>query len=388
MSGFWRHKRSRQLAIGIGAAVAAVVVISAFALVWRMTAPRRAAEQAPPPIEEAESTTESAEPSQTAIAALPTSSSAEPTRSTTSTTPATSPATPVTSGALIAYRLGPNLYVADENGKNPNAVALAPSGDFTLSPDGRTIAVVDGDSKQLVFLDIGTRTLVESGIVSGGRPVWMPDSSGVLLPTMADVNGATRIQRFSRQGGSPIAVAMGGIAAVSPDAGTTVVGPGPASSGDETSRIAIIRAGKTTVVKAPGLVTAVACSNEKVYVGTMGDQGAGVWTVPVTGGKPSPFLPVAQGSPYVMLGLSPDAASLAFATGGDDGYSRVSVIPSQGGTPVKLWVRRDDYLLQWSADSTWVYLIEGNAFQGESTSLYRVGRNGHGRRLLVQDAGL
>ncbi len=55
---------------------------------------------------------------------------------------------------------------------------------------------------------------------------------------------------------------------------------------------------------------------------------------------------------------------------------------------MKLWVRRDNYFLQWSADSAWLYLIEGNAFQGESTSLYRVGRDGQGRRLLVQGASL
>ena len=74
--------------------------------------------------------------------------------------------------------------------------------------------------------------------------------------------------------------------------------------------------------------------------------------------------------------------------GGDDGYSRFSVMPAKGGTPVKLWLRRDNYFLQWSADSSWLYLIEGNAFQGESTSLYRVGRTGQGRRLLVQGASL
>jgi hypothetical protein len=387
MSGFWRRKRSRRLIVGIGAAVAVVVVIVAFAAVWQMTAPRRAASRTPPPIEEAEPTTDSVSPTESAIAALPSTQAVEPTTST-GTTGTTTPVTPVTPGALIAYRLGPNLYVADENGQDGNAVALAPSGDYTLSPDDRTIAVVDGNTRQLVFLDIASRTLVESTIVSGGRPVWMPDSSGVLVATMADVSGATRIQRVSRQGGAPSAIAMGGIAAVSPDAGTIVVGPGPASSAEDTKRVAVIRAGKTTNITAPGLVTAVAVSNDRVYFGTMSEAGSGVWTVAVTGGAPKPFIPVTEGSPYVTLSLSTDAMTLAFAVGGDDGYSRVSVVPSQGGVPTKLWVRRDDYVLQWSADSTWLYLIEGNAFQGESTSLYRVGRNGRGRRLLVEGASL
>jgi hypothetical protein len=387
MSGFWRHKRSRQLVIGIGAAIAAVLVIAAFAVVWRMTAPRRVASQAPPPIEEAEPTTESVSPSESAISALPSTSSVNPTTS--SAPPASPSGVPASnSGALIAYRLGPNLYVADENGQSPNAVALAPTGEYTLSPDNRTIAIVDGDTRQLVFLDIASRTLVEVPILASTRPVWMPDSSGVLVAATADVSGATRILRVSRQGGAPSVIAPGGIAAVAPDAGTVVVGPGPASTGDDTKRVAVIRAGRTTTVNAPGIVTSVACSNDRVYIGAMNDQGAGVWTVPVTGGTPKPFIPVASESPYVTMMLSPDAASLAFAVGGDDGYSRVSVIPSQGGSATRLWVRRDDYILQWSADSTNVYLIEGNEFQGESTSLYRIGRNGRGRRLLVEGASL
>ncbi len=387
MSGFWRHKRSRQLIIGIGVAVAAIVVIAAFAAVWRMTAPKRVDSEAPPPIEEAQPTTESVSPSESVIAALPSTSSVEPTAST-SATSTSQQQQPATSGALIAYRLGPNLYVADENGQNGNAVALAPTGDYALSPDSRTIAIVDGNTRLLVFLDIASRTLVEMPILSSGRPVWMPDSSGVLVAATADVSGDTRIVRVSRQGGAPTAIAPGGIAAVSPDAGTIVVGPGPGSAGAVPNRIAVIRAGKTTTVNAPGIVTSVAVSNDRVFFGTMSDQGAGVWWVPVAGGAPKALLPVAEGSPYVTMMLSPDTMTLAFAVGGDDGYSRVSVVASTGGTPTRLWVRRDDYILQWSLDSTWVYLIEGNEFQGESTSLYRIGRNGHGRRMLVQGASL
>ena len=385
MSGIWRNKRTRRLATIIGAAVAALVIIAAFVLVWRMTAPRRVSSQPPAPsMEEAEPTTESA-PASSAIAALPVTASVEPSPS---AAPSETPVFPSTPGARIAYRLGPNLYVADENGSNAVAVALAPSGDYTLSPDARTIAVVDGDTKQLVFLDIASRTLVESTIVSGGRPVWMPDSSGVLVATLADVNGGTRIQRVPRVGGGPTAIAMGGMAAVSPDAGTLVVGPGFGASAAESKQISVVRAGRAKVITAPGAVTSVAATNDRVFFGTMDEKGAGVWSVPATGGTPKALVPVAVGSPYVALMLSPNAASIAFAAGGDDGYSRVSVVSVTGGSPTKLWLRRDDYVLQWSTDSAWVFLIEGNAFQGESTSLYRVGHDGRGRRLIAEGASL
>ncbi len=388
MSGLMRHKRTRQLAIWIGAAVAAVLVIAAFALVWRATAPGRVGAPPPPAIEEAEPTTESVSPTDSAIAALPDTSTAEATSSTNPTS-VPAPVVPGGGGALIAYRLGPNLYVADEQGRNANAVALAPSGDFTLSPDSRTIAVVDGDTRQLVFIDIASRTVVEAGTVAGGRPVWMPDSSGVLLPVIADATtGATRIDRFGRDGGSALTIGAGGMAAVSPDAGTIVLGPGAGATAAEGSRVTIVRNGRPTSVKLPGLVTAVAAANDQVFVGAMGEQGPGLWTIPQAGGAPRAMIPVGEGSPYTTLSLSPDASSLAFAVGGDDGYSRVSVIPARGGSAVRLWVRRDDYVLQWSRDSMWVYLIEGNAIQGESTSLYRVGRAGNARRLLVQGASL
>ena len=254
MSGLMRHKRSRQVAIGIGAAVAALAVIVAFALVWRATAPKRVSSPPPPAIEEAEPTTESVSPSESVIAALPATTTIEGTLPPSPSLSPTSPATPVTPGApgaLIAYRLGPNLYVADEGGQNANAVALAPTGDYSLSPDSRTIAVVDGDTKQLVFLDIASRTLLESNVFATARPVWMPDSSGVLVPVVADANGATRIQRVPRQGSGPTAVAMGGMVAVSPDAGTIVVGPSAASPPEEMNRVTVLRGARRPGCRRP-----------------------------------------------------------------------------------------------------------------------------------------
>ena len=75
--------------------------------------------------------------------------------------------------------------------------------------------------------------------------------------------------------------------------------------------------------------------------------------------------------------------SLLYAAESDDGYSRMWLVPTAGGTPFALSSRRDNYPLQWSVSGKEILFIEGNAFQGESTALYHVSPTGSRRLLLV-----
>jgi len=116
-----------------------------------------------------------------------------------------------------------------------------------------------------------------------------------------------------------------------------------------------------------------------------------IWVMRVDGsaprrivGKPQTERPFG----YASLMLSPDGQRLLYAEAGDDGYSRASIVPVAGGTPVLLTVRRDTYPLGWSADGNSVFFVEGNAFQGEPTALMSVRADGMGRRTVVAGAGL
>ena len=64
------------------------------------------------------------------------------------------------------------------------------------------------------------------------------------------------------------------------------------------------------------------------------------------------------------------------------------VVPTAGGTAFSLSTRRDNYPLQWTVSGKDILFIEGNAFQGENTSLYHVSPTGTRRLQLVAGAGL
>jgi Tol biopolymer transport system component len=91
---------------------------------------------------------------------------------------------------------------------------------------------------------------------------------------------------------------------------------------------------------------------------------------------------------YGELMLSPDGTRLLFAADGDDGYSRLWTVPTAGGRATAISGRRDGYAIGWTKDGKGILFIEGNAFQGQSTSLWLSDLNGHNRKLLVAGATL
>jgi hypothetical protein len=57
-------------------------------------------------------------------------------------------------------------------------------------------------------------------------------------------------------------------------------------------------------------------------------------------------------------------------------------------TPLALSIRRDTYPLRWASDARNLFIVEGNAFQGEKTSVIRVSEGGLGRTVVVEGGGL
>ena len=85
------------------------------------------------------------------------------------------------------------------------------------------------------------------------------------------------------------------------------------------------------------------------------------------------------------LVMSPDGSWLAYAEQGDDHSARVYAIPAGGGAVVRISGRRDAYPLQWAGADT-LLLIEGNATQGEATSLVSAVVTSGVRKLIVEGA--
>jgi Tol biopolymer transport system component len=95
---------------------------------------------------------------------------------------------------------------------------------------------------------------------------------------------------------------------------------------------------------------------------------------------------VGQMVAYGDLEVSPDGRYLVFCAGSDDGYSRMFSIRTDGGEPVSLSMRRDDYCRGFSSTGEYFYFLEGNTFQGQPTALWRVRPDGSGRAMVVSGA--
>lgn len=95
--------------------------------------------------------------------------------------------TPITTGGIGGFSVSPDgrriafvnggLIVADVDGSNQRQ--LAPSAfTATWSPNGQQVAVTDGDGISVIDVDSGARRSVTGPIESTGRPpVWSPDGS-------------------------------------------------------------------------------------------------------------------------------------------------------------------------------------------------------------------
>lgn len=367
---------------GTLAAVAAIVVLADIAwLVWVGEKP-----SSPPPqtaIDPAEETTAPPMPS-----ILPTESSA-PTTSVDSTTPPAAeppPATsPFTRAARIAFRLGATVYVANEDGSSPTPVAAVAEGPFALSPDGLTLAVIaDG---RLKLFDTSTGAAVDAAAATDMHPVWMPDSSEVIYARKTGHGQMRDIRRIRRDGTGDGSLRAGFAVSVSPNGRVIAVLPVEDTKGQVYVSVDGGRFKRFSV--GTGSPTAVAAGDARVYVAVNGTNGAWIGSVGLDGGGRSKLVGAPAGDVPAIWGsmcLSPAGTHLGVAAEGDDEYSRVGIIPLPRGTSTQVGLRRDSYLRCWSTDGRYLLYVEGNAYQGEPTILYRVEADGSDRRVVATGA--
>lgn len=280
---------------------------------------------------------------------------------------------------LIVYRRDGWLCVASEDGAGERRVMESDCGAFALSPDGGTLAAIDGGSGQLVLVDVESGGPVSVGPAVDGSPAWAPDS-GWLVYTAP----GSRVTRVDPSGAGPTMLLTGTIPAISPD-GRTVVAVNDAARRGE---IVVWRDGGTRRYGTGAPISGVCCTDERVYYGSGPDASGAVSlrSMRFDGRGDRAELTRAEATrpvAYADLLRSLDGSWVCFAERGDDGYCRAYALSVPGGRPVALSGRRECYPLMWSGDGSAVYLIEGNAMQGEPTWLVAVGPEDGSRRTLV-----
>jgi Tol biopolymer transport system component len=290
----------------------------------------------------------------------------------------------------VAFRLGSSIYVADENGGSTKAVTQAPDGQFTLSPDGLTLALARAGTISLY--EVATGRLEFSGVAEAVKPVWLPDSSAVMFMRVG-ADGVAQIFQVSPTGGDETVVGTGSSVAVSPNGAAIALLPALGSTA--TPQVIVSKNGGpfTPIAVPSGDPIGIALGNTRLYISTMGAaEGGAIWSVALDGSGAralvKPSTAADKGATFGRMLPSPDGTSLLYAAESDDGYSRMWLVPTAGGAPFSLSSRRDNYPLQWSVSGKDILFIEGNSFQGETTALYHVSPTGTRRLMIVSGAGL
>ena len=310
---------------------------------------------------------------------------------------------------MVAYRIGGQVWVSAEDGSDPRYVADSAEGAYALSPDGTAVAVVDSSDGVLRIVEAGSGSYVR--VLAGDPPdaaqpaaswrgslAWAPDSSAIAFVV---TERPRELWLADREGTTVSRLALGASPRFAPDSG--VLG---FVSDEEDPAFGRVAAGDAPdLLEAPARIADLAWAGDRLYFSLQVAPGQDAQIraadmddavdgdgdgVPEIGGEvlvPGPH-GVGFMVGYTSLLLSPDGGWLAYTASGDDGFSRLYVVRTAGGTPRELSIRRDSYPLRWSSDGAYLLFIEGNPWQGEETRLMRVRPDGTGRQTLVDGAGL
>lgn len=308
-----------------------------------------------------------------------------------------SPGAPVRA-AKIAFLLGSAIFVADEDGTGGKEVVSQadPNSVFSLSPDGRTLAVVSGMPQVLTLVDVATSQVTTIPGAIPELPDWAPDSSWVAYT--AGSAGSFSARRVNRDGtGDALLASPGANPEVSPD-GTRVayVKSGQAGLGDPLAVVDVATLKSKQVPKSEGSLHWAWATDGSLYFvqagkttgsGVVGVADASLSTARVIGEIPGTNAPAAPGDLYP----SPNSKKVLLTLIGDDGYSRMFMMDVASGKVTQfpaLPVRHDQAPLGWTLDGKYVLYVEGNAIQNDEPSLWRANADGTQPRMLVHSANL
>lgn len=297
---------------------------------------------------------------------------------------------PVLDVGKVAFRMQASLWIAAGDGSDAKAVTSSTAGPFALSPDGEMLAMVEGGKLFIAAAKDGAR--VEVG-ASTEEFAWLADSSALMY--VAPVSPlAKEVRRVPRNGKGATKVAdAGGPVATGPILGAYAYFANGSIANPPFSMGLVEGAGaRPQTLKLSNRITDLALATDAFYYVALGD---GAVSTIRCGTADDPDGRQVMGPPtqpgrvnHGSLMVSPDGKSLAYATYGDDGYSRLFAVRTDGSRVRELSIRRDAYPLRWTADGQYILFIEGNAIQGEATRLMRVKPDGTGRSTLIEGAGV
>lgn len=316
---------------------------------------------------------------------------------TTSTTVSTTTPAPLPVGGrarYVAYRKDGGVWVATESGEDPKRVFASTQGPYALSPDARTLAVVDGASQTLSLIDVAGGSAVMVGKAVPDRPSWAADSSFVVYTSQPPGSHDTEVDRVNRDGSGRVSLGAGYGGRVAPDGSVVAISASRTADG---TPLEVISGGQATLIGEKLSPNAIAPMVGRIVFADAGGvivsgaarqpsirsiypDGSGMRTL-----VPRPS--VGEGVFFGDLMPSPDGVWIVYAETGDDGYSRLFAMKASGGAAHPLSLRRDAYIMGWSADSTEIVFVEGNAAQEEPTKLMAMRPDGSGRRTIIDGAG-
>ena len=301
----------------------------------------------------------------------------------------------------IAFRLGSQIYVADEDGGSARAIYRS-DGAFSLAPDASALAIAaapGGGSAVLVDVASGRSVPVTAAV---DLPTWAGDSSWVAY-TAKDASGTYSLRRAARDG-------AGDALLVSPGAGPKIASDGKQvafvktnqASNDDALAVLSVSSHKVTtlpsvngrrIAKADGSLGYAWSPSGILYFaqagGSAGSGYVGALDASLGSGRVLASLPTSPaGLAPDDLTFSPDGKQLVLTENGDDGYSRMLLVDAAGKAVRSLTTRRDAYPIRWTVDGKSILYIEGNAIQEETTALYRMNPDGTQRLMVVSGAGL
>jgi Tol biopolymer transport system component len=273
------------------------------------------------------------------------------------------------------------------------------SGVYELSPDGTVLAMLGFDERELLVVDVASGEAVQ--VEGPGREagpawaaswpesiVWSPDSQWLLCAVASLPD--TSVWLVDRDGSDAEKLGQGGAPIAFFDARS--YGYVRGRHGSSPAGVTMFGADPDPLV-APAAVHEMTTHEWVVYYIALEDGWANSIRAGDVGDLEGSELVGPPDMPGHVVGyrdvlVSADGLWLAYNEMGDDGYSRLYAVRTDGTGRRELSIRRDAYPLRWSSDSEYLLFIEGNAFQGEDTDLMRVRPDGTGRQLLVEGAGL
>ena len=386
-AGYWRSLDSGHMRAWVFGSIGAVAVLIAVGVgVWFLF---NAGEREQP----ADSPGTSAIPSAIPTSTEDASGSAGATGSADSTVAVPTEA-PSGRAPFIAYRAGGSVWVSGQYGGSARGVHALASGVFALSPNGLTLAVIDSSKLKLSLVDVVNGKVTEVGPALPLRPAWSSDSA--LLVFTRSISGDVGEEVCtvgSGGGGLKVAVKGSGGRVLFDDRTVAAV---PAFGRQGTKSAAILSTGKDIPAGTTVWPVEIRPAEKGLYFSASTGSAAGSPSLRYVGynGKGARVIvgrPVSsENVSFSDLMLSPDGSWLAYTEAGDDGYSRLFVYKTSGeaGAPMPLSARLDAYPLNWSADGSELFMVEGNAMQGQPTRVSAVHADGSGHRIVVQGAGL